>query len=335
VDHLRGVGDHPSGPLQSDPPQGNDKTIDGRGADITLDFSNGSGPLYINGVHNWIIHKIKSVNSSDPATNGAFNIRILCSHTVWIDHYDTTGGGTQTSIGIGVGGGNCYGPDNLISTNITISWSKFHDYCYLWTPYDAPNCSSGHILFSQGSPPNPPFEYEMVDARLTLHHNWYTTTANARFPLMRWGWAHAFNNYMDNTNQGTQVRAGGQFLSENDIYQCDGYSPAPGAVCGKSGNVPRIICYSQSGEAAGGNCKATNPWRVTGTETFNQLNTGTIFTPPYSYTLETADATLRSKITDPNTGAGAVPNPYNYQGELSAPRQGELSAPRNLRVVTP
>ena len=72
---------------------------------------------------------------------------------------------------------------------------------------------------------------------------------------------------------------------------------------------------------------------MTGNETYVQLNTGTIFNPAsdYSYTLETAYATLRSKITHTTMGAGRVDNPYNTMAsDTVAP-----AAPTNLRVVHP
>jgi pectate lyase len=291
--------------IQPDPPGGNDKTIDGRGQTITLNAAAGTAiALNISGVKNWIIHNVKMIN-----TGGSFNVRILCSNTIWIDHYDTEGTGFNTALGIGVAGGNCYGPDNLLSTDITISWSTFHDRC---PPADAPSCGSGMILYAQGSNTTtaPPDEPTMAGARLTLHHNWYKHGSDVRFPLMRYGWAHAFNNYLDNTDQGSQIRHFGQFVSENDIFECTG--PVDGHQCGASGNLPRVQCIGDP-EGDAGNCKVTNPWLVAGTETYQQINPGTAFNPAstYAYTLETANTALRSKLLDPATGAGVVPNPYN------------------------
>jgi pectate lyase len=283
------------------PPDGNDKTIDGRKANIAINLTHttsGNDGFYLSGLSNWIVHNVAFTNFSSD-----WSIRLLNADTVWFDHVTTMGGPTNTALGIGMCGGY-WGCDSHPSTNITISWSVFHDR----------TTGSGMVLYAQGSNTTtaPPPETLMAGARLTMHHNWYQHGADARFPLMRWGWCHSYNNYFDNTDFGAQVRAQGQFHSENDIFDCTG--PADGHECGFSGILLRVQCTGNIfGETDASNCKVTNPWRVAGTETYEQLNTGTIFTPAadYAYTLDTPNATLRSRLRDVTTGAGLVANPYS------------------------
>lgn len=330
-------------------PNYSNKTIDGRGATITISTvpsstASVSPMLYISGMNNWIIHNV----TLEPGNQQGYIIRCLNCQNIWYDHIDVTGGWNNlVSLGFGMGGG-FFGTSSTPSTAITISWSKFRDLCH-GLAINSTNCGSGMILFAQGSndTTHAPAEPLMANARMTLHHNWYQHTSAVRHPYMRYGRAHAFNNYYDNPDQPVQDAYLGQFLSENDIFLCD-QSVIDGYQCGQSnsGSTLRVRCTNFVGEGPGPgpgqaeNCKVSGQWSVSGTETYEQVNPSTIFNPAadYSYTLETADAALRTKLQDTNTGTGRVPNPYNSVSATGPPTvmiTGPTSAATYTTSATP
>lgn len=287
----------------------NHKTVDGRGATITIvgPTSGGQPALYISGEYNQIWHNVAF------RSGGGFIIRILCGVRIWFDHIDLAGAGPNlTALGMGTNGGTC--PNGVtgetMTTEMTLSYFKAHDRCYFGSYATNPElCGSGFFLIGQEDN-----EATMANARFTLHHNWYQHSASTRFPNVRLARAHSFNNYMDNTDQGGDIITHGQLVSEHDIFDCS-VAYGDGLDCGATGTAVRFHCnYTNAGTPTpSDNCRVTNPWLVAGTETYDQQNPGTAFNPAldYSYTLETADAALRSKITNATTGAGVVPNPYN------------------------
>jgi len=158
------------------------KTIDGRGQDITV---RGQG-LDIWTETNVIIHNIK-IDSA--AVDG---IRINRGTTnVWIDHVTLTKA-TDERIDIGA---DC--------NDITISRTKFTG-------------TGGYgVLVS------PPSQYTgSTLTRVTLHHNHFDQIGE-RSPRVSRGKVHSFNNFYDRWNGGYAVGASrlSYLLSENNIWQ--------------------------------------------------------------------------------------------------------------------
>jgi len=255
-----------------------DKTIDGRGANIII--ASADSAFQLSAVHNWIIHNVAFIGVH------TWSLRFLGgSQTIWIDHVtlsDNTDG-VNTAVSIGGWGGET----DAASRDITISWSQLIKA----------GTNDRYILCG------PDFgATDHLNTRVTLHHNWYNHSY-VRHPEQRYCRTHSFNNYFDQNTIGSQTADDGQMLSENDIYN------------GQPGGYPRMTCTAfvpPEPDTPGGNCKVVGQWSVTGAETYAERNPGTTWTPSsdYSYTLETANAALRTALTDTTTGAGRVDNPY-------------------------
>jgi pectate lyase len=163
------------------------KTIDGRGADITL---TNSGPWIDNGVENIVIHNIKVVGTWDDNIHLNNNVK-----KIWIDHvYMATPG--DESIGISTSNSTSQSP-----RDITVSWCKFD--------------KSGFGALVGGSPSYT----NNVDITLTMHHNFYNAVRE-RAPRMSYGKAHLYNNYIYNWAwTGAVSTQTAQVASENNIYE--------------------------------------------------------------------------------------------------------------------
>ncbi|MEW5755873.1 MAG: Calx-beta domain-containing protein [Pseudomonadota bacterium] len=164
------------------------KTIDGRGQNITLT----NHGLRITSVSNIIVHNI-AIRDVAPTGNGGTGdgIHIVrSSRDIWIDHVTLSGA-----------------PDELIdigkeATDVTISWSKFEKN------------GKGAIA-----------SWELTDVadkiiRVTLHHNFYNAIVERSPIKLRHGKVHQFNNYVYNwTYSGSQVAMGGEISSQNNVYE--------------------------------------------------------------------------------------------------------------------
>jgi len=157
-----------------------DKTIDGRGAKVTI---TGRG-LVIDGQSNVIVENLLFADGEDDAlhvVNGARNL--------WIDHCSLS-----------------HWSDGLIditraSTDITVSWCRFshHDKVLL---IGASPAESGDAVM-----------------RVTLHHNHFERTTE-RHPRLRFGKVHAYNNYYEAWGSyGAASSMLGELLSQANIYQ--------------------------------------------------------------------------------------------------------------------
>lgn len=141
---------------------------------------------------------------------------------------------------------------------VTISWCKF-------------TFTSGiaHPILIGGSDDDPETYH------VTVHNNWFSSGCFARMPRCRKGQMHVFNNYYDfpglNNDVCVLVALESSVLLQNSYFNNVKYpwkyytlSGQTAGKCRQSGNI-FINCVLDSG----GN--------------------DTVFTPPYSYTLQTAD----------------------------------------------
>jgi len=195
-------------PIQS----ASDKTIDGRGADVTIS----NHGIYITGKENVIITNMRFSRPSDDAIriyNGARN--------VWVHHNDITAGWKHPDDPIGDGAIDV----TERSTGVTISYNHIFDW--------------DKSMLVGGSCD----DYQECDGRSfrgTFHHNWYDDTRQ-RLPMVRHGWAHSYNNLF-NWYGGYALdahTAPAQLVSENDIFE-----PRSGvdnkAITSASGTYVRI-----------------------------------------------------------------------------------------------
>jgi pectate lyase len=162
------------------------------------------------------------------------------------------------------------------SQYVTISWNYFHDH---WK-----GCLAGHSDTQTGD----------TAITVTYHHN-YFKNLNSRAPLLRFGKAHMYNNYLvDIRETGSNSRNGAIVRVDNQVYENAGsgsIDPDTGYAYGPIGYF-----YTDYG---------TGYWVVNGVQYINclgsQPTTSTAsFTPPYSYSLD-ATANVKSIVM---AGAG-------------------------------
>jgi pectate lyase len=169
-------------PLSSEIVVQSNKTIDGRGADITL---SGHGLSLQNGASNLIVNNIKLTNIAGDALrlyNG--------SRRMWVHHCDISN----------TGDGAFDATENV--DEVTMS------YTHIFNQDKA-------LLIGAGSDTG-----DGAGLHWTAHHNWYQNVTQ-RLPLLRMGKAHSYNNLF-NWLSGTAIVsaiAPAQFLSENDILE--------------------------------------------------------------------------------------------------------------------
>ncbi len=261
-----------------------DKTIDGRGADITLrgcaGIEIGEWTTRPNPVSNVIIHNLKFEEMDILSCNG-FIIIAEDASNIWIDH-NTFHDSKDEMIYVGSNGSDG-GSVGVPANGITISWNRFmrSDFNEVLPDSDCewaghPAWCSKAILVSDPALPGD------VGITATLHHNHYDQTY-VRNPGIQWAKFHSFNNYYNKNEIAMQGANQAQFNSENDIFECRPSGTQYPKVWALDGTV-----YT----------KVTGEWSVCGNETYNEVNSTTIFNPAssYAYTLETANATLRTNI---------------------------------------
>jgi pectate lyase len=235
------------------------------------------GGLYLYRSKNVIIRNLTIVGSSED------NIGIHYSDHIWIDHC-TLKNSTDGNIDI-----------TQASDYITISWCKFqydsnngHDFVNLIASSDSDNGSQYHVTF---------------------HHNWWSTLCTERMPSVRFGRVHCFNNYYNapGNNYCIRTRVGAELRIENNFFTdvqnpWEQYITGAGGTQGKAwasgNNVPFLgTAYGVTWTGTKTNSDATIRVVIPGTDT--------VFTPPYSYTLDNA---LEVKnIVIENSGAGQGP----------------------------
>ena len=150
------------------------------------------------------------------------------------------------------------------ATDVTVSWCKF-------TNHDKTMLISANDSHTQDSV-----------IRVTLHHNYFLGTVQ-RHPRLRFGKVHAFNNLLEDwQGYGMRIHLDGELLSESNIF--DAGSDKDAIVVGSGSPSPHI--ESRNDLALNGAVIDENdPNGVFEAKNF------------YSYTLETADSALQSKIT--------------------------------------
>ncbi|MEM9195109.1 MAG: polysaccharide lyase family 1 protein [Myxococcota bacterium] len=157
-----------------------DKTIDGRGADVTI---TGDGVFVQNGEGNVIVNNIRMRDSADDLLrfyNGGSRM--------WVHHCDLSNGGDgafDATEGV---------------TEITVSYTHIFDH-------------DKAMLVGAGSD-----DGDGAGMRWTGYRNWYENVVQ-RLPFIRFGQAHSFNNLiMWRSGTAMSVRvAPGQMLVENNI----------------------------------------------------------------------------------------------------------------------
>jgi len=192
---------------------GSNKTIDGRGADITLTSPNDcdeirfwgriSNGKVIEQRRNLIVHNIKIIKVGKGDNCGQGLSLAYGAKDVWVDHVTFSGNGDE-SVSMGFG-----------ASNLTVSWCRFID-------------TDKALLLGWGTTKE---EARLDPAmRATIHHC-YFLRVNGRSPALRYGKAHYFNNFLKHWNwAGVEVTMGGDLLSEKNIYGGGRWDNSPPAL---------------------------------------------------------------------------------------------------------
>lgn len=186
--------------------------------------------------------------SSNPWTDG---ISTEGTEHLWVDHcnfFDS--------------------PDGLLdptkhSNYITISWCRFY-----YTPESLNTSHHNANLVGSSDNPNPT---DVGKLKETFHHNWWGAGIESRMPRVRFGHVHIFNNYYDCAgNEGYCVGVGSccQILFESNY--CNSVKKP-------------WMDYNKTGQ---GYIHWNDDNVFFNTIIPTELPNSTVFTPPYSYTLE-------------------------------------------------
>jgi pectate lyase len=258
------------------------KTIDGRGASITLTtYGLWIGSYDANGQFNGSRNVIvENVNLSNGITYGTVLNALMIQEgagDVWVDHCTFTNW-PLTSVGITAARPSTY-------TDVTISWCRF---AYTAGAFNSP------ILITT-SPSEPYGE----NIRLTAHHNFFDRQKQ-RSPMVRRGKVHCFNNYLVNWDiYGMSSYYYAQLYTQNNIFSANPYGDKRG-----------VTFQTNQYETVAGYAKNEGNWLINGATTPNN-NAAAVFNPAsscsdgncYSYTVEAANSTLQNNLT---TSAGAT-----------------------------
>jgi pectate lyase len=247
-----------------------DTTIDGRGADITL-----TGNALIMGgtdTRNIIVTHLKIYDTPDDA------IRIMSgAGPIWVNHCSLGGYGDGA---IDITGGRESHP-----TDVTVSW------CHI---------DGGDKASLVSSTSDPDAGHRDENLYVTYHHNYFDGNRE-RSPRTRFAKVHHFNNYLREAGYiGASTLA--EILVEHDIFETSTGSRATYVGCIGADCDYNADWGLEPGE--GGAVTGSGNWLDAGSSTarYATANETLVFqefagrTPPYVYTLESADDALRSTI---------------------------------------
>lgn len=243
------------------------KTVDGRGANITIR----NGGIDLVGIENVIIHNVKFTDQSffiggtDNQPIGIPYLNILRdTKNIWIDHV-TFSNNEDDPIQIG-------NPSSTQSPrNITVSWCRWEG-----------NVNKAMAIgFDPTKSPND------INITATLHHNFFNDSRQ-RHPRVSQAKVHTFNNYVYHWHSQAAASLAVQnaeIYSENNIYEAGGSKDALGAA------------ISGHGVTEAGFTRSEGDLLLTGALIQERLPSN-VFVPAsyYTYTAETANSNLKTKI---------------------------------------
>jgi pectate lyase len=249
---------------------------------ITGGVGDANGAVYI--------HSNKTIQGLPGVViTGTLDLGAGGTHNVIIRNLTIRNPATPTSsVGIGRGDGiTCWAASNIFITHctildcadgccditrasdyVTVSWCKFY--------YTDPEADHRLVMITGND--------STAHPHTTLHHNWYAENCDQRMPSGSHCSVHMYNNYFScvGNDYCSNGREGSQMLSENNFYETveDPIDVRDGGLLKTSGN---------------------KFYRCTGSL---QYGTDTVFTPPYSYTLD--NVYLVPEIVQYGAGAGGV-----------------------------
>jgi pectate lyase len=164
----------------------------------------------------------------------------------------------------------------IASDYVTVSWCKFlytsntgHNFVNLLGADDADIIDTGRL-------------------HVTFHHNWWSTLCIERMPRVRYGRVHSYNNYFNAPGNNYCVRAAleSEVFLEKNYFENVKTPWEKFITTGATGLVSAVsnVFVDVNGQ--------TDP------------GTDTVFTPPYTYTLD--DTTGLPGVVTNNAGAGTL-----------------------------
>ncbi len=258
---------------------GSNKTIDGRGADITLTSPDDCDGILFWGTkkqgkptsirRNLIIHNIKitRVGSGRNCGQGigiAFN-----AQDIWVDHVSFSQNGDE-SLSMGKG-----------ATNLTASWCKFID-------------TDKAILLGWSDGDDPEKERALDEKmKVTVHHSFFDNV-NGRTPILTYGKAHFYNNFQRDWNWAAAASyEWGELYSENNIYVGSKKNSSAPAI--DTTHLPRWFLADGYATTKGDVFLDTDPSKHT---RGSGINTGKVFSPRkyYHYKAEAPNHHLQQRL---------------------------------------
>jgi len=234
------------------------KTIDGRGADITIT----NGGIRADSVSNIIVHNIKFTNQS----GGIPFINILRdTDRIWIDHLSFSNS-SDDAVQVGTYG-DVSGPS---PRNVTVSWCR-------WDNVGKALIVGFNERFVNDSSIN-----------VTVHHNFFNG-ATERTPSVRYAKVHVYNNYVYNTTWGSLASSQtAQLASENNVLEAGSKTNQLNLL--DAGIKNQTDTLPGMGRSTGD--------LLLGGARVNERLPQSVFDPRtyYSYTVEAADVTLQTNI---------------------------------------
>jgi pectate lyase len=204
------------------------------------------------------IFRFLDISNKDGAGDGDC-ISIDGASHIWIDHCTFTDGG-DGNVDI-----------KNAADYVTVSWCIFK-YTY----------NSGHNFSNLIGDNDNNGSVDTGHLLITFHHNWYSTLCVERMPSVRFGTLHIYDNYYNcpGNDYCIRTRLYAQCLVENNYFK-DVQDPWERYVTSAGGN-PGLL-------HASGNILDNVTWNA-GSDSDVVLidGTDTVFTPPYSYTLDNA-----------------------------------------------
>ena len=261
--------------LSSGLPVSSRKTIDGRGRHVTL-TGHGVAGLILDGVEHVVIENLELRDFGDTERtkfNDPYDAISITNraHDIWIDHCSLSMAGDKL---IGIGGG---------ATDITVSWCRFTDQQQVF--------QIGNMTTQEAD----------VDTRVTSHHNFFDGTGY-RHPVLSYGRAHAFNNYLRRwRTYGMRSERTGQLCSEANIFEAGDNKTATRFNTGGNGwNDSHTRFDDRPGALS-----STGDWKINGAK-IRTNDPDSVFNPAeaYPYQAAPADEALRTLVEQ---GAGWQP----------------------------
>ncbi|RPH38073.1 T9SS C-terminal target domain-containing protein [bacterium] len=170
--------------------------------------------------------------------------------------------------------------------SVTVSWCRFryvnqttHRYVCLIGSSDAKLGDLGFL-------------------HVTIHHCWFDQNCDERMPSVRFGRVHVYNNYYasETASYGVRTRLYAECLVENNSFE---QYQNPWELLRKTGAPDgKLLALNNNVtcmDTSGGNTWVAG-WYTTATETSVLIpGTDSVFSPPYSYTLDST-ADVRTKV---------------------------------------